>query len=88
MEDESRWEQEQEDIEEQEEATTNGSNDDSNGNDGAYDDEPPIVEFEDPVYKLSQSYELEPEYENLPQEQEVQGSNVNTERTSWIPRAN
>ena len=28
-------------------------------------DEPSIVEFEDPVYELSQAYEMEPEYENM-----------------------
>ena len=29
------------------------------------------MEFEDPVYKLSQAYEMEPEYENMTAEQEV-----------------
>ena len=32
---------------------------------------PPIVEFEDPTYELSQSYELEPEYEDMTPEQEA-----------------
>ena len=34
-------------------------------------DEPSIVEFEDPVYELSQAYEMEPEYESMTTEQEV-----------------
>ena len=34
-------------------------------------DEPSIVEFEDPVYELSQVYEMEPEYENMTAEQEA-----------------
>ena len=34
-------------------------------------DEPSIVEFEDPVYELSQAYEMEPEYESMTAEQEV-----------------
>ena len=29
------------------------------------EDEPSIVEFEDPVYELSQAYEMEPEYESM-----------------------
>ena len=35
------------------------------------EDEPSIVEFEDPVYELSQAYEMEPEYENMTAEQEM-----------------
>ena len=34
-------------------------------------DEPSIVEFEDPVYELSQAHEMEPEYESMTAEQEV-----------------
>ena len=34
-------------------------------------DESSIVEFEDPVYELSQAYEMEPEYESMTAEQEV-----------------
>ena len=34
-------------------------------------DEPSLVEFEDPVYELSQAYEMEPEYENMTAEQEA-----------------
>ena len=35
------------------------------------EDEPSIVEFEDPVYELSQAHEMEPEYESMTAEQEV-----------------
>ena len=34
-------------------------------------DEPSMVEFEDPVYKLSQAYEMEPKYESMTAEQEA-----------------
>ena len=34
-------------------------------------DEPSVLEFEDPVYDLSQTYEMEPEYEDMAPEQEV-----------------
>ena len=34
-------------------------------------DEPSIVEFEDPVYELSQAHEMEPEYESMTAEQEA-----------------
>ena len=32
---------------------------------------PSVIEFEDPIYEHSQSYEMEPEYENMTQEQEA-----------------
>ena len=35
------------------------------------EDEPSIVEFEDPVYELSQAYEMEPEYESMTAKQEA-----------------
>ena len=35
------------------------------------EDEPSMVEFEDPVYELSQTYEMESEYENMTIEQEA-----------------
>ena len=42
---------------------------------GTDDEEPKgessIVEFEDPVYELSQAYEMEPEYESMTAEQEA-----------------
>ena len=33
------------------------------------EDEPSIAEFEDPVYELSQAYEMEPKYESMTAEQ-------------------
>ena len=35
------------------------------------EDESSIVEFEDPVYELSQAYEIKPEYESMTAEQEA-----------------
>ena len=35
------------------------------------EDEPSVIEFEDPVYELSQTYEMESEYESLTIEQEA-----------------
>ena len=35
------------------------------------EDEPSMVEFEDPVYELSQTYKMEPEYESMTMEQEA-----------------
>ena len=40
-------------------------------NDDELGDDPTVVEFEDPVYELSQSYEMEPEYKNMTAEQEA-----------------
>ena len=40
-------------------------------NDDEPEDEPSMVEFEDPVYELSQTYEMESEYENMTMEQEA-----------------
>ena len=34
-------------------------------------DEPSMVEFEDPIYELSQTYEMEPEYEDMTPDQEA-----------------
>ena len=34
-------------------------------NDSEPEDEPSMVEFEDPVYELSQTYEMESEYESM-----------------------
>ena len=62
--------QEEVDIEEREETTTEHGSESTEGDDD-FDDEPPVVEFEDPIYELSQSYELEPEYEDMTPEQEA-----------------
>ena len=74
--DESRQEKEI-DVEEQEEIdveehgkTTVQPEGESTDNDEPKD-EPSVVEFEDPVYKLSQMYEMESEYENMTMEQEA-----------------
>ena len=32
---------------------------------------PSAIEFEDPIYELSQSYEMEPEYKDVTQEQQA-----------------
>ena len=69
VDDESRQEEEV-DIEEQEETTAEHGSESTEGDDD-FDDEPSVVEFEDPIYELSQSYELEPEYEDMTLEQEA-----------------
>ena len=62
-------EQEEIDVEEHEKMTveqeSESTDDDESG------DEPSTVEFEDPVYELSQTYEMESEYENMTLEQEA-----------------
>ena len=67
--DESRKEEEV-DIEEQEEATAKQDSESTVDNDD-FGDEPSVVEFEDPICKLSQSYEMEPEYKDMTPEQEA-----------------
>ena len=65
MDDESGQEQGEKDVEEQGEMMIEqegGSTD---------DDEPSMVEFKDPVYELSQTYEMESEYESMTVEQEA-----------------
>ena len=76
MDDESEWEKEV-DVEEQEEVdvekhgkTTDEPEDESTDNDEP-EDETSVVEFEDPVYELSQTYEMESEYESMTVEQEA-----------------
>ena len=63
--------QEEIDVDEQEKVTVkqeSGSTDDEYDKSG---DEPSVTEFEDPVYELSQTYEMEPEYESMTLEQEA-----------------
>ena len=67
--DKSRQEEEV-DVEEQKKTTAEHGSESTEGNDD-FDDEPSVVEFEDPIYELSQSYELEPEYEDMTLEQEA-----------------
>ena len=66
--DESEHEKES-DIEEHEKVDTEAH--ERTTDDEETEDEPSIVEFEDPVYELSQAYEMEPEYENMTAEQEA-----------------
>ena len=64
--DKSGWEKEV-DVEEQEEVDIeeHGKTTDEP------EDEPSMVEFKYPVYELSQTYEMEPEYESMTVEQEA-----------------
>ena len=66
--DESECEKEL-DIEEHEEVDTETR--EERTEDEKTEDEPSIVEFEDPVYELSQAYEMESEHESMTAEQEV-----------------
>ena len=65
------------DVEEPEEVNvekhgkTTDEPEDESTNDNEPEDEPSVVEFEDPVYELSQTYEMESEYENMTVEQEA-----------------
>ena len=67
--DKSRQEEEV-DVEEQEETTAGHGSESTEDNDN-FGDEPSAVEFEDPIYELSQSYEIEPEYKDMTLEQEA-----------------
>ena len=66
--DESEHEQEL-DIEEHEKVDTEVR--EKTTDDEETEDEPSIVEFEDPVYELSQAHEMEPEYKSMTAEQEA-----------------
>ena len=44
---------------------------DETTDDSEPEDEPSVVEFKDPVYELSQTYEMESKYESMTVEQEV-----------------
>ena len=68
LDDELEHEQEL-DIEEHEKVDTEAC--EKTTDDEETKDEPSIVEFEDPVYELSQAYEMEPEYESMTAEQEA-----------------
>ena len=58
------------DVEEQEETTIEQESESTIDDDDS-GDEPSVVEFEDPIYELSQTYEMEPEYEDMTPEQEA-----------------
>ena len=74
--DELGWEKEV-DVEEQEKVDveecgkTTDEPEDESTDDGEPEDEPSVVEFEDPVYELSQTYKMELEYESMTVEQEA-----------------
>ena len=68
MDDESEHEKEL-DIEEHEKVDMEAH--ERTTDDEETEDEPSIVEFEDPVYELSQAHEMEPEYESMTAEQEA-----------------
>ena len=53
--------QEEMDVEEQGKVTVRQESGSANDDDDETGDEPSVVEFEDPVYELSQTYEMEPE---------------------------
>ena len=57
------------DTEEQKEVDTGAR--EKRTDDEETEDESSIVGFEDPVYELSQAYEMEPEYESMTAEQEA-----------------
>ena len=75
IDDKSGWEkevdvEEQEEVDVEEHGKTTDEPEDESTNDGEPEDEPFMVEFKDPVYKLSQTYEMEPKYESMTVEQE------------------
>ena len=55
-------------VEDQEETTVEQESGSTKDDDPG--DEPSVVEFEAPIYELSQMYEMEPEYEDMTPEQE------------------
>ena len=63
--------EEQGEIDVQEQGKMTIKQEDETTNDDESEDEPSIVEFKDPVYELSQTYEMESEYENMTIEQEA-----------------
>ena len=76
MDDESGWRKEvdvgeQEEVDVEEHRKTTDKPEDESTNDGEPEDEPSVVEFEDPVYELSQTYKMESEYESMTMEQEA-----------------
>ena len=63
--------EEQEEVDVEEHGKTTDEPEDESTNDDEPEDEPSVVEFEDPAYELSQTYEMEPEYESMTMEQEA-----------------
>ena len=67
--DDKSGQQEEIDIEEYGKMTVEPEGESTNNDEP--EDEPSMVEFEDPVYKLSQTYKMESEYESMTIEQEA-----------------
>ena len=63
--------EEQEEVDVEECQKTTDEPEDESTDDGEPEDEPSVVEFEDPVYELSQTCEMEPEYNSMTVEQEA-----------------
>ena len=68
--DDGSRQEEEVDIEEQEETMAEHGSKSTEGSDD-FGDKPSVVEFEDPMYELSQSYEIELDYEDMTPEQEA-----------------
>ena len=68
--DDKSGQEEEIDVEEQEETTVEQESESTIDNDDS-GDEPSVVEFEDPIYELSQMYDMEPKYEDMTPEQEA-----------------
>ena len=68
--DDESGQEEEINVEEQEETTAKQESG-STIDDDESDDEPSVVGFEDPIYELSQMYEMEPEYKDMTSEQEA-----------------
>ena len=64
-------EEEQEEVGTKECGKTTDEPEGESTDDVELEDEPSMIEFEDPVYKLSQTYEMESEYESMTMEQEA-----------------
>ena len=63
--------EEQEEIDVEEHGKTMVEPEGESADNDEPEDEPSVVEFEDPVYELSQTYEMESEYESMAMEQEA-----------------
>ena len=63
--------EEQEEIDVEEHGKTTVEQEGESTDDDEPEDEPSMVEFEDPVYELSQTNEMEFEYESMTMEQEA-----------------
>ena len=61
----------QEEVDVEGHGKTTGEPQGETTDDSEPEDEPSMVEFEDPVYELSQTYEMESEYESMTVEQET-----------------